>query len=256
MNIYICVKQVPDTEASLTVKDGKTINEENIKWIINPYDEFAIEEAIKLKENVADAKVTLLTLGPKRCESALRTGLAMGADAAVHIETDAYLDHKNVARALANAIKQKGDFGTIFMGKQAIDDDAYLTHILLAEYLGIGAATNVTAFSMADGKVVVEREIDEGAKEKIQMDAACVVGATKGLNAPRYASLMGIMKAKKVPIEKLSLADLDIDESTVGIKPEKLFSPPEKPAGKIIEGEIEDAVKELVRLLKDEAKVL
>jgi electron transfer flavoprotein beta subunit len=181
----------------------------------------------------------------------------MGAQNAVHVETDApFMDHKTTAAALAGAIKQDADYGIIFMGKQAIDDDAYLTHIYLAEYLGVPMATNVIAFSHEDGKAVVEREIDEGAREKIEMAVPCVIGATKGLNSPRYASLMGIMKAKKIPIKKLSLEDTGVTDTTVKIKREKLFAPPEKPAGRVIEGEPEDAVKELVKVLKEEAKVL
>lgn len=256
MNIYVCMKQVPDTEASLTVKEGKKINEENIKWIINPYDEYAIEEALKTKEKGSGASVTLIALGPARNESSIRTGLAMGAEHAVHIETDEYIDHKTIAKALANAIKQDADHGVIFMGKQAIDDDSYQTHILLAEYLGIPAATNVTAFSLEGDKVIVEREIDEGAKEKIEMAVPCVVGATKGLNEPRYASLMGIMKAKKIPIKKLTLSEMGIEDTGCNIKPQKLYAPPEKPPGRVLEGELEDTVKELVKLLKEEAKVL
>ena len=256
MNIYVCMKQVPDTEASLTVKGGNAINEEGIKWIINPYDEYAVEEALKVKEKETGTEVTVITVGPQRCEKALRTGLAMGAEHAVHIETGEYLDHKTVSRALANAIKQDENHGVIFMGKQAIDDDSYQAHILMAEYLGIPAATNVTAFSLEGEKVIVEREIDEGAKEKIEMAVPCVVGASKGLNEPRYPALMGIMKAKKIPIKKLTLQELGIEDVKCGIKPEKLYSPPEKPPGRVLEGELEETVKELVKLLKEEAKVL
>jgi electron transfer flavoprotein beta subunit len=255
MNIIVCVKQVPDTEAVLQVKDGKTINEEGIKWIINPYDEFAIEEAIKLKDKISGSVVTVITLGPNRAESALRTALAMGAQNAVHIETSEFPDHKTTAKALANAIKQENP-GIIFMGKQAIDDDSYLTHAYLAEYLEAPVATNVLAFNYEENKVIVEREIDEGAREKIEMQIPCIVAATKGLNEPRYPSLMGIMKAKKIPIKKLTMADAGISEIKNKIKTEKLYSLPEKPEGKIIEGEPPEAVKELVKLLKEEAKVL
>lgn len=255
MNIIACLKQVPDTEAVLQVKEGKGINEEGIKWIINPYDEFAIEEALKLKEKNPGSTVTVITLGPKRVESALRTGLAMGAENAVHIETEDYPDHKTTAKALANAIKQENP-GVIFMGKQAIDDDSYLTHIYLAEYLDAPAATNVLAFSYENNEVTVEREIDEGAREKIRMQVPCIVAASKGLNEPRYPSLMGIMKAKKIPIKKLTLADCGIPGLDNKVRIEKLYAPPEKPQGRVIPGEPEEAVKELVKLLKEEAKVL
>jgi electron transfer flavoprotein beta subunit len=256
VNIYVCIKQVPDTEAVLQVKDGTGINEQGIKWIISPYDEYAVEEALKLKEKIAGSSVTVITVGPARVESALRSGLAMGAGNAVHVECDDCLDHRTTAMALANAIKQDENHGVVFTGKQAIDDDSYITHIYLAEFLGAPAATNVIAFSHEDGKVTVEREIDEGAREKIEMQIPCVVAATKGLNSPRYASLMGIMKAKKIPIKKFGLADLGIESGGAAIRTEKLYAPPEKPEGKIIEGEPEEVVKELVKLLKDEAKVL
>jgi electron transfer flavoprotein beta subunit len=257
MNIYVCIKQVPDTEATLLVKEGVHINESDIKWIMSPYDEYALEEALKLKEKLSGSTVTVITVGPGRAESALRSGLAMGAEKAVHIETEErFLDRKTIAAALGNTIKQDPDYGMIFLGKQAIDDDAYLTHIYLAEYLGLPVATNVLAFSHEDGKVTVEREIDEGAREKIEMTIPCVVGAAKGLNTPRYASLMGIMKAKKIPIKKMTLEEAGIADAAVKIKREKLYAPPEKPPGRVIEGELEDTVKELVRVLKEEAKVL
>lgn len=255
MNIIVCLKQVPDTEAVLQVKNGKTINEEGIKWIVNPYDEFAIEEALKLKEKITGSTVTVITLGPHRAESSLRTGLAMGAQNAVHIETDELIDHKTTAKALATAIKQE-DPGIIFMGKQAIDDDSYLTHAYLAEYLDTPVATNVLVFNYEENKVTVEREIDEGAREKIEMQIPCIVAATKGLNEPRYPSLMGIMKAKKIPIKKLTLDNVGISEINNKIRTEKLYSLPEKPEGKVIEEEPEAAVKTLVKLLKEEAKVL
>jgi len=257
MNIFVCVKQVPDTEAALMVKDGKAINEENIKWIVNPYDEYAIEEAIKLKGEIEGSTVTALTLGPVRAESALRTALAMGADTAVHIETEEYLDSKNTGKALAQAIRKNENFGVIFMGKQAIDDDSFLTHTYTAENLGIGVATNVIDFKYDNGKVIVEREIDNGAREKIEMNSPCIVSATKGLNNPRYPSLMGMMKAKKKPITKLKLEELSLENIENKLVKEKLSSPPEKiKEPKIFEGDLENSVKELVKLLKDEAKVL
>ncbi len=256
MNIYVCVKQVPDTEASILVKDGKSINEAAIKWIVSPYDEYAIEEALKLKEKIPASMLTAVCLGPERVQNALRTALAMGADRAVHVECTVALDYQNTARALAQVIRMDKDFGVIFMGKQAIDDDAYQLHILLAEELGIPAATNVMAFALEEQKVKVEREIDEGAREKIEMAVPCVVAAAKGLNTPRYASMMGIMKAKKVEIKKITLSEIGIDESQNRIRLLKLSAPAEKPQGRIIPGEPAAAVHELVRLLREEAKVL
>jgi electron transfer flavoprotein beta subunit len=256
VNIYVCIKQVPDTEASILVKDGKSINEAAIKWIVSPYDEYAIEEALKLKEKNAGSKVTAVCLGPDRVQNALRTALAMGADSAVHVESSVALDSMNTARALAQVIRADKEYGVIFMGKQAIDDDASQLHILLAEELAIPAATNVLAFAFADGKARVEREIGEGAREVIEMTAPCVVAAAKGLNTPRYASMMGIMKAKKIEIRKIPLAETGVDETQNKVRLLKLSAPAEKPQGRIVPGEPAAAVQELVRLLREEAKVI
>jgi electron transfer flavoprotein beta subunit len=256
VNIYVCLKQVPDTEATILIKDGKSINETNIKWIISPYDEYAIEEALKLKEKLPASTVTAICLGPDRVQNALRTALAMGVDKAVQIESHVSLDYQNTARALAQVIKSDSGFGVIFTGRQAIDDDAYQLHILLAEYLAVPAATNVTAFAVDGHTVKVERDIDEGAKEIIEMGIPCVVAAAKGLNTPRYASMMGIMKAKKTEIKKITLAEIGISDAENKIHLLKLSTPTEKPQGRIIAGEPAAAVKELVRLLRTEAKVL
>jgi electron transfer flavoprotein beta subunit len=256
MNIYVCLKQVPDTEASILVKDGKSIQEANIKWIVSPYDEYAIEEALKLKEKTPGSTVTAVCLGPERVHNALRSALAMGADKAIHIESNVYLDDQATARALAEVIKADSAFSVIFTGKQAIDNDSYQLHLLLAEDLGIPAATNVTAFAVEGQAVKVQREIDEGAKEMIEMSIPCLVAAAKGLNTPRYASMMGIMKAKKLEIRKVSLNDVGISESQNKVQLVKLSAPAEKPQGRVIPGEPAEAVKELVRLLHDEAKVL
>jgi electron transfer flavoprotein beta subunit len=256
VNIYVCIKQVPDTEASILVKGGRSINEAAIKWIVSPYDEYAVEEALKLKEKLAGSTVTAVCLGPERAQNALRTALAMGADCAVLVESAAALDSRNTARALAHVIRANKEYGVIFMGKQAIDDDASQLHILLAEELAIPAATNVMAFAFADGKVRVEREIDEGAREVIEMAAPCVVAAAKGLNTPRYASMMGIMKAKKIEIKKIPLSETGVDEAQNKVRLLKLSAPAEKPQGRIIPGEPDAAVQELVRLLREEAKVL
>jgi len=256
VNIYVCIKQVPDTEATILVKDGRSINEANVKWIVSPYDEYAIEEALKLKEKVPGSTVTAMCLGPERVHSALRTALAMGADTAVHVECTASLDPSNTARALAHVIRADKDFGIIFLGKQAIDDDAHQLHIRLADELGVPVATNVLAFALDGGKVRVEREIDEGAREVIEMAIPCAVAAAKGLNTPRYASMMGIMKAKKIEIKKITLAETGVEEARNQVRLLKLSAPAEKPQGRTIPGEPAAAVQELVRLLREEAKVL
>lgn len=256
MNIYVCIKQVPDTEASILVKDGRSINEANVKWIVSPYDEYAIEEALKLKEKLPGSKVTAISLGPERVQNALRTALAMGADTAVHIECAALLDAHNTARALAHVIGADKEFGVIFLGRQAIDDDASQVHLLLAGELALPAATNVLAFSCDGQTVRIEREIGEGAREVVEMAVPCVVAAAKGLNTPRYASMMGIMKAKKIEIRKVPLAETGADEARNRVRLLKLSSPAEKPQGRVIPGEPAAAVQELVKRLREESKVL
>ncbi len=256
MNVFVLIKQVPDTEAMLSVKDGKSINEDNIKWIISPYDEYALEEALKLKDTDSGITVNALTLGPDRTESALRSALAMGADSGIHIECEEDIDITTRARLLAEAIKKEGDPGIIFIGRQAIDDDSNQTHILVAEYLDMPVTTNIISFKYEDNKVIVDREVEDGDIETVEMGIPCVITASKALNTPRYASLMGIMKAKKIQLKKISLSELGLDSTENKTNVKRLFSPPEKSPGRVLEGEPEEMVKELVRILKDEAKVL
>ncbi|MCK5222267.1 MAG: electron transfer flavoprotein subunit beta/FixA family protein, partial [Candidatus Aminicenantes bacterium] len=203
MNVFVLIKQVPDTEAMLSVKNGTSINEESIKWIISPYDEYALEEALKLKEKDAEVVVNALTLGPQRVESALRSALAMGADNGIHIVCEEDLDIETRARMLAEAIKKESDTGLVFIGKQAIDDDSNQTHILVAEYLDMPVTTNIISFKLEGDKVTCEREIEDGDVETVEMNTPCAVTASKVLNTPRYASLMGIMKAKKIELKKI-----------------------------------------------------
>jgi len=200
--------------------------------------------------------VYVVTLGPERVESALRSALAMGADNGIHIQCDEDLGIATRARILAEAIKKESDPGIIFIGRQAIDDDSNQTHILVSEYLEMPITTNIISFKLEGSKVIVEREIEDGDIETVEMDTPCVITASKALNTPRYASLMGIMKAKKIPLKKISLADLGNPSTDKKTKTKRLFSPPEKAPGRILQGEPEEMVKELVKILKDEAKVL
>ena len=256
MNIYVCLKQVPDTEAKISLKGETGIDESGIKWIISPYDEYGVEEALKLKEKGGGAEVVAVCLGPERAQESIRMALAMGADRALHITADAPLDHLLIARALANAIKNDGEAGVIFTGKQAIDDDAVQVHIRLAHALGASVATNVTAFEFQEGTVRVSREIDEGAHEKMELKTPAVIAVTKGINTPRYSTLPNIMKAKKKEIRKITLKDAGIDSVKNVEEVVKLSLPREKPGGKVLEGEAQDTVPKLIGLLKDEAKVV
>lgn len=261
MNIFVCLKQVPDTETKIRIKaDGSGIETSDIKWIMNPYDEFAVEEALRLREKLADGStVTVITVGPKtRVGDALRTALAMGADNAVIVDSSENLDPNTVARTLAEVLKKEAGLGAIFTGKQAIDDDCAQVSQLLAEHMGIPHTTVVNKFEISADKsfVIVEREVEGGAREIIQMKLPAVVGANKGLNNPRYASLPGIMKAKKKEIKEISLSSLNIPATETKISNKNFQLPPARPAGKLLDGDPAAQAKELVRLLREEAKVI
>ena len=240
MNIVACVKQVPDTETLIKVKpDGSGIDEAGIKWVMNPYDEFGVEEALKLKEKFG-GDVTIVSLGPARALETIRTALAMGADKGIHISDPAFdgADAYTVANALATAIKSI-PHDIIFCGQRAIDDQVTL----------------VTKVDIEGASIKVIRPI-EGAQLLIESSLPCLVTAQKGLNEPRYASLPGIMKAKKKPVDVKDAAALSI---SIDVKAQiaKTLPPPARPPGKIICGEDPaEKARELARLLREEAKVI
>jgi len=256
VNIVACVKQVPDTETLIKVKpDGSGIDETGIKWVMNPYDEFGVEEALKLKEKFG-GDVTIVSLGPARALETVRTALAMGADKAIHINDPAFegADAYNIAAALAAAIKGI-PYDIIFCGQRAIDDDAGQVGSVLAEFLSIPQITIVTKVDVEGASIKVVRPI-EGAQLLIESSLPCVVTTQKGLNEPRYASLPGIMKAKKKPVDVKDAAGLGI---TVAPKAKiaKTLPPPARPPGKIICGEEPaEKARELAKLLREEAKVI
>ncbi len=258
MKIVVCVKQVPDTEARIKVgSDGKSIGEGDLNWIVSPYDEMAIEEALKLKE-ANGGEVVLVSVGADRVQSALRNGLAMGADSAVHLKDPLFasLDAHGTAWALAAAIKPMGA-DLILCGQQGVGTDDSQVPGMLAEILDLPQVTMAVKIEIKDMKATVKREI-EGATETWETTLPAVLSAQKGLNEPRYASLKGIMAAKKKPITVS-------DAAAVGLKAEDLApktrivsmeAPPARSAVKMIEGDANTQVKELLRILHDEAKVL
>ncbi|MBN1828489.1 MAG: electron transfer flavoprotein subunit beta/FixA family protein [Deltaproteobacteria bacterium] len=256
MHLVVCVKQAPDTEALIKLKpDGSGIEEAGIKWVMNPYDEYAVEEALRLKEkNGGD--VTIVSLGPARAMESIRTALAMGADKGIHI-SDPSLDRADAfvaASALAAAIKSL-PHDIILCGQRAIDDDSGQVGSILAELLGVPQLTIIMKLEVAGGVAKAVKAI-EGAQVVLESALPCVVTAQKGLNEPRYASLPGIMKAKKKPVDVKNAAALGISvEQKARII--KMMPPPQRAAGKIIQGDDPEAkARELVRLLREEAKVI
>ncbi len=258
MRIFVCIKQVPDTETRIKLKsDSQGIETNGVKWVINPYDEFAIEEAIRFKEQNSDVRVTAVTLGPKaRVNNALLTAMAMGADDSILINTDANLDSLTTAKALAEVIKKEGDYSLVYAGKLAIDGNVSAVPLMLAEILDIPHASVVGSTEYSNDAVTAEREVEGGTKEKFKLKLPAMITANKGLNKPRFASLPGIMKAKKKPIVEFSLDDCGINEGQTKVKFTNFELPSERAACKMIEGESDAQVEELVKLLQEEAKVL
>jgi len=262
MNSIVCLKEVPDTETRIEVRGGK-VAEEGIQYVVNPYDEFALEEALKWQEQHG-GKVTLVSLGPERARESILKGLAMGADEVYHLADQAFLggDAYATAKALASAIQKLGGYDAIFCGKQAVDEDNASVGVMLAEMLNLPHVSVVTKLELAaDGKSIrAEREI-EGGREVVQSSLPAVITAQKGLNEPRYPSFRGIRQARSKPFTQWTVGDLGLDAGVVGAGGAKLqvieiLPPPERPAGRIVPGEPADAAKEVVRLLREEAKVI
>ncbi len=263
MNVIVCMKQVPDTETLIKIKsDGSGIVTDDIKYVMNPYCEFGVEEALRIKEKFGGQAI-LVTMGQQRAVETLRTGLAMGADRSIHLNDPAFegADGFATAKALAEAI-QKETFDLILCGKQAVDDDMAQVGPSLAEFLNLPHVTLITKLEISPDKkkAKVEREV-EGGKEVIEVSLPAVFTCQKGLNEPRYASLPGIMKAKKKEVKPINQATLGLPADQVGAagsktKIMKYIPPPSRPPGKIISGEVSDAAKNLVKLLREEAKII
>jgi electron transfer flavoprotein beta subunit len=259
MKILVMIKQVPDTATQVKIAgDAKTIDAAGITWIVSPYDEYAVEEALRIKEKRGQGEVVAVSLGPDRVKEALRSCLAMGADRAIHL-LDAGWDSADTlmtARALAGVIKQEGP-ALAFFGRQAIDDDMASVGAQVAEFLGWPCASWIMEEAVDEaGKTVrVGRQV-EGGLELFDLPLPAVVSAQKGLNEPRYPTLKGIMGAKKKEIRDVKAADLGITQEPPALSVLRLEALPPRPPGRIIPGEPGDAVKELVRALREDAKAI
>ncbi|MFE7063137.1 electron transfer flavoprotein subunit beta/FixA family protein [Sutcliffiella sp. NPDC057660] len=257
MNIYVLLKRTFDTEERLTVSNGG-INEDGAEFIINPYDEYAVEEAIQVRD-AHGGEITVVTVGTDEAEKELRTALAMGADKAVLINTEDDIqngDQFTTAKILAEYLKDK-DADLILGGNVAIDGGSGQVAPRVAELLDIPYVTTITKLEIEGQKVTITRDV-EGDSEVIETSLPLLVTAQQGLNEPRYPSLPGIMKAKKKPLEELELDDLDLEEDDVEAKTKTLeiYLPPKKEAGRVLQGELDAQVKELVAALRNEAKVI
>jgi electron transfer flavoprotein beta subunit len=250
MKIAVCIKRVPDSETRVKIaSDGKSLDEAGVKFILNPYDEFAVEEALRRREQAGAGEVVVVALGPPAAQETIRTALAMGADRGVLLHVERIPpDGLEVARALAAELRD-GGYDLVLFGKLAIDDANHQVGPMVAELLGVPCVTTVAHLDLAQGRGIAEREI-EGGVEVVAFPLPAVLTIDKGLNEPRYPALKGIMAAKKKPLEikptALGAGSLEI----LALTP-----PPERLEGRIV-GEGPGAVVELVRLLREEAKVL
>lgn len=265
MNIVVLLKQTPDTESVIRISsDGKSVATEDLKWIINPYDEFAVEAALRLKEKHG-GKVTILSWGPQRVVESIRTALAMGADTGVLIDDPALegSDSLGIAKALTAALKELNP-DVVLCGSRAVDYDQAQRGPMVAELMGWPHLALAISLVSDGSKVTVERPI-EGGKVTMEADLPALVtlGGSHAVWSPRYASLPGIMKAKKKPLAMKKLSDLGLDASECGAEAAKIRitsmeMPPQRAAGRIIDGGLDTVGKaqELVRALHEEAKVI
>ena len=252
--ILVCLKQVPHKDARLEVRsDGSWVQEDGIKFEINDYDNYALEEALRLKD-AGEAEVVVATIGPDRATQALRTALGMGAARAIQIWDDALAttDSLGIAKALA-AVAKDENFDLIFTGLMSDDANYGLTGPMLAELLGIPHITSVVKTEFQSGEVKIERELEGGALEIAEIPQPCLLAVQTGINEVRYASLKGIMQAKKKPLDKKGLSDLGLDAGAVApkVKVEKIYAPPKGEGAQMVEGSADEMAGQLVAKVKE-----
>lgn len=263
MKILVLLKQTPDTETKIKLSpDSAKIDTADVKYIVNPYDEFAIEEALKIKEKAGTGEVVIASFGTDAAKELIIKGLAMGGDRGLLVSNDGLetVDSLTVAKVLTAAIKAENP-DIVFCGKQAIDDDNMHVGTMVAELLQWPHVNVVTKFSLNGSTATVEREVEGGQVEVYEVQLPAVFGAHKSLNQPRYAALPGIMKARKKPFDLKKPGDLGLDANALKSGSKAVIQgytpPPEKPAGKVFKGEdLSVMVDKVVKLLREEAKVI
>jgi electron transfer flavoprotein beta subunit len=255
MRIYVCVKHVPDTAAKIRIT-GDTGYDSQVKYVANPYDEYGVEAALSLVEKNGEGEVIALCVGSPAAGNTLRSVMAMGVHRSILVKTDEQFPGSDlVAKALARAIEQEGPGDLVFTGKQSVDSEGMQTSYHLAAELGLPVATGIVAFSLENGTAIVQRELDGGVRETLSVKTPCVLGATKGLNEPRYPKLPQILKAKKKEIKEIDLSALGIADSEM-YRIKHLEPVQERSNAKILEGSTEEVVASLVKILREEEKVI
>jgi len=256
MKILVCIKQIPDMESKFKVSsDGAWYDTADLAWRMNEYDEYAVEQAVQLKEQVGDADLTVLSIGPERVKEMIKKALAMGGDRGLHVNDDTAhaKDPYEIASIIVEFAKDKG-FDVIFTGMQSQDRGSCQVGVLVAEMLGISSISTIVDFAYSDGKVSAKRELEGGVKAKVSCATPALVTCQLGLNTPRYPTLPNIMKAKKK--ELLSLESSELLKVEGKQETEKLYFPEKKGGGLVLEGEIGELADQLIKILKDKTAIL
>jgi electron transfer flavoprotein beta subunit len=259
MRIYVCVKHVPDTAANIKIVSDTEFNPE-VKYVPNPYDEYGVEQAIQIVEKQGEGEIIAVCVGGEAAVNTLRSVMAMGVHRSILVKTDEQLPGTRLtAKALAKAItadgKAAGPADLIFTGKQSVDAEGMQTPYWMGEDLKLPVVTGVMDFSLEDATVVVKREIGDGSKQSLSVKLPCIIGATKGLNEPRFPKLPAILKAKKKEIRQIDIASLDI-AADAGCCLKHLEAVTERSSAKILEGSVDEVVNALVKILREEEKVI
>jgi electron transfer flavoprotein beta subunit len=254
MKIYVCVKHVPDSAAKISIT-GKNRIDESVTFLMNPYDEHAIEEAVRLKKQVGEAQVVAVSAGKADAVNTIQSALAMGADRGILITTDSRPDSMVTARALKAAIEQDGRADIIFTGKEAIDSEGFQTMHRLAEAMDMPAVSGVESFVLEQGRVRVECDLEAGARQVIELSLPCVIGCGKGLNKPSYPTLPAIIKARKKEVKQIDLQSLNIEKPAGRIEILELKPAVEARKPQEVKGTPEEIADEFVRILREEAKI-
>jgi len=254
MKIFVCVKHVPDSAAKITITGNNTVDE-SVTFLMNPYDEHAIEEAARLKKQLGQAEIIAVSVGKADAANTIQSALAMGADRGILVTTDSQPDSLVTARALKAAIAQDGRPDIIFTGKESIDSEGLQTMYRLAAAMDMPVASGVDSLALEQGRVLVECELEAGAKEVIEMSLPCVIGCGKGLNKPSYPTLPAIIKARKKEVRQLDLASLNIELPVGGIEILELKPAVEERRPQEIRGTPKEIAGAIVRILQEEAKI-
>lgn len=252
MRIYVCVKHVPDTAARITVVGGTGFGE-TCKFIVNPYDEYAVEEAVQLARKEGGSEVVVVTVGKEAAAASMRAALALGAQRGILVKTDAqWLDSRTTSLALKSAIERDGAPDMVLTGKQSIDSEGMQTPYRLAQALGMPVVSDVVKLAVEGRRAVIEREAEGGGREVVEVDLPCVIGATRGLNEPHYPKLPEILQAKKKEIKVIPIAELGGGADAGCTEIVQLAASPERGQAQMLEGSTREKVEQLVSVLEQE----